>query len=87
LTAFLAQGRIDRGETGVPNDEAEKDTIIAELEALKGRLDESLLGLAGKPEHTPMHEVVAGLLRRVVAQHNEILDLKRQLAESRRTLN
>ncbi len=56
------------------------DTVIAELEALKVQLDASLAGLTGRPEHVPMHEVVAGLLTRITHQHNEIQDLKSQLA-------
>ncbi len=59
----------------------ERDAVVAELEALRVRLDESLLGLTGRLEHMPMHDVVGGLLNRVTAQHDEIEDLRRQLRD------
>ena len=58
----------------------DRDAVVGELEALRHRLDESLLALTGRLEHVPMHDVVAGLLTRVSTQHAEIQDLRQQLA-------
>lgn len=59
--------------------EGKGDGVIAGLEALKKRLDESLLGLAGRSEHVPMHEVVHGLIALVADQHAEITKLRQEI--------
>ena len=68
-------------------DEPDGVSVIAQLEQLKQRLDESLQGLADEPQHRPMHDVVGALIHRIAVQHAEIGELRRQLAETRRHPN
>lgn len=71
---------VAEGDKAMTSDR-DRDVVVDELEALRQRLDESLLALTGRVEHVPMHDVMGGLLSRVSAQHAEIQDLRRQLAE------
>jgi hypothetical protein len=76
----MAKPRHFCGEGAAMTTQSKVDSVISGLEALKKRLDESLLGLEGRSEHVPMHEVVHGLITLVADQHAEITKLRQEIA-------